>query len=156
MTAIAFDAREAAAALLRRGADCRAVDRKGLNVLHCLARFASAEMMASFVWMAEAGAGGGGGGGGGGGPDGSTAAAAAAAALAGINITRENDEGLTPLRALERRPDASAEMRGYFERLLDLSSRPTDSALPGARVDGQAEEDEEDEEDEFYDAVDTH
>lgn len=134
MTAIVYGAREAAAVLLRRGgASYAAVDGKGMGVLHCLARLAGVEVLAAFVGLAE--------------EEEKEAQAGAGGLLAGLGRNVTDDGDGEELRAvLERRPDASAELRGWFGRLLDVLSGP-------ATDDVQVEEDEDDE---FYDAVESH
>lgn len=132
MVAIVYNAREAVAVLLRHGADYKIVDHNGLNIVHCIALFATAEMMQFFTGLAETGA------------------------LAGINITRQTQEGLTPLQAFTRRLAASPELGGYFERLLNALSRPRDGA--GAEIVdavGGVKIMEEERDEEFFDALDS-
>lgn len=131
MVAIVYNAREAVAMLLRHGSDNKIVDHKGLNILHCIALFATAEMMQFFAGLAETGG------------------------LAGISITQETQEGLTPLQAFNRRSAASPQLGGHFERLLDALSRSADNAI--VRVDEHVVSESiitrEEEEEEFYDAL---
>lgn len=130
MVAIVYNAREAVAVLLRHGADYMMVDHEGLNILHCIALFATAEMMQFFTGLAETGV------------------------LAGINITRQTREGLTPLQAFIRRSAASPELGGYFERLLDALCLSTDKTAGDVVISaGRGSNIDEEEQDVFYDAL---
>lgn len=127
MTAVVYNSVEAADVLLRHEADCTMTDGKGLNMLHYLALCASAEMMELFLRVARAGA------------------------MGGINITRENNEGLTPLQTFNRRLGATPELRSLFDRILDVLSQAREpSTVEFANnnwtVQGEGEE--------FYDVID--
>lgn len=128
MTAVVYNSFEAAVVLLQHGADCTMTDNKGLNMLHYLALCASAEMMGLFLSVAGDGA------------------------MAGINITRENNEGLTPLQTFNRRSGATPELRSMFGRILEvlLQTRAISTmelANNGPTVREEGHED-------FFDAVD--
>lgn len=127
MTTTAYNSLESAAVLLRRGADHRAVDHKGMNVLHYLAYVAAAETLEFFTGLAEAGE------------------------MAGINITRRTNDGLTPLQALNGRPDVSPELQEQFGRLLYALSCAGENAgsPPRGHLGASSENDGEDI---FYDA----
>lgn len=123
MTTTAYSSVESAAVLVRRGADQTAVDNKDMNILHYIAYLATTETMAFFLELAEAGE------------------------LAGINITRETNEGMTPLQALNGRSDMSPEMRDVFDRLLAALAKTADGAARNV-----ASNVSDDEEEVFYDA----
>lgn len=135
MVAVVYNAREVVAVLLRHGADYKIVDHKGLNILHYIALFATTEMIRLFTGLAETGA------------------------LAGINITRQTYEGLTPLQAFTRRSTVTHELGGYFERLLDVLFRYTPGYSVAAGVaepDGRELRVNEEGGDEFHDALESH
>lgn len=90
-----YNACDAAAVLLRRGVDYRNIDDSGMGILHYAAMGANVEMMELLAGFG----------------------------LTGLDVTRQDDNGRSPLQHCISRPDSSDLLRETFERLLNSVSQ---------------------------------
>ncbi|CAN8103749.1 unnamed protein product [Discula destructiva] len=119
--AVACSASRAATTLLRHGAGYTNVDEYGHNVLHHLAFYSDIATMEVFI-------------------DEGT--------LVGLDVTRENMHGKTPLQLFNSRAHITEDLRANFERLLEAASGQGLSGGVASLVEDEEEEEDDEEEEE--------
>lgn len=137
MSTAVFGTVRCAEVLLRHGADVTLTDHRGSNLLHYLALYASADTMRFFAARAEIDTSGWYG-------------------LQRINVVRENEDGLTPLAAVSRRSDASAELKEAMGHLLEVvvsAQKAEVTVVLGDLGVEKVSKGEDEDDDVFYDAV---